>query len=134
MRYYKANIIDMKKCISVNTRHAIIDLGNYEGCLCNSSLNYINAHPETHEAMLVRRRCLDEGNIDGNHTPPDKPWHLRKKYGRIITFASVNCFASILTNEKSTLTKISFESSVCIGGYPETPDMKDLSIEKRFGI
>lgn len=84
--------------------------------------------------MFVRKRSLDERNIDGNHVSPDKPWNLREKNRRIITLSFIDRFPGIIADEKCILAEVSFELDICVRHYAKTPDMKNLGVEKGLRI
>ena len=84
--------------------------------------------------MFVRKRSLDERNIDGNHVSHDKPWNLREKNRRIITLSFINRFPGIIAYEKCILAEVSFELDIRIRCYAKTPNMKNLRVEKGFRI
>ncbi len=102
-------------------------------CL-DRSFHDVDADPQAHVAVLVGKRCLDEGDIEFDDALADQGRNLGKKQGRVVGKPLVDGIAGVVTDEKRIEPEIALEFFMGIGRHAQGPDMEDLGVEKCLGV
>ena len=75
--HQKIHVVDVDEALSHDPRHAWVDLGDDQigGAGCRHG--HVNRDAETHPAKVVDGGHLNQGDIEVELTPGEKPWDVR---------------------------------------------------------
>jgi hypothetical protein len=79
--------------------------------------------------VIVGRRSLDEGHVDGHKSPVEEVRDVRKKDWRIIGQSLIHGLSCVVRDEKRVVSKIPFEFFIRIRSETKGPHMEDFRIE-----
>jgi hypothetical protein len=122
-------IFHMDEAVTVDARHVSVHLSDYQRSLFRSGFDNVNAHPQTHVAVLIGRRGLDESHVNGHKSAVEEVWNVGEKDRSIIGQSLIHGFSGVVRDEKRVVSKIPFEFFICIGGNAKGPYMEDFGIE-----
>ena len=124
----------MNERVAVDPRHVAVDLDDDHAGLLRGGLDDVDADPEAHIAVLVRKGGLEQGDVHMLETPPEEARDLGEKDRRIIGKPLVDGLAGAVADEEGVVPEIGLEFLVGIGGHPEGPDMQNLRVEEGLGV
>ena len=130
----KVDIIDVNERVAVHPGHVRVDLGHDHAGHLGGGLHDIHADSETHVAVLIGKRGLDERHIHPVKAPAEEARHLGEKNWRVVGKPRVHGPAGAVADEEGVVPEIGLEFLVGIGGHPEGPHVRTSASKKALGF
>ena len=75
---------DVNEAVAVGAGHARVDLRDDEPCAFDRGERHVDRCAQRAEAMRVRRRHVDERDVDGNLSPSKKPGDIGQEHRNVL--------------------------------------------------
>ena len=86
------HVLNVNEPVSVHPGHVAVHLGDDQMGLLYRCLDDVHADPQAHVAVLVRRGSLDQGHLDGDHSPAEQFRHIGQKERSVVGHPPVDRF------------------------------------------
>ena len=126
------DILDVNETVAVNARHGFINLGNDNRGLFRCRFDDVHADTEAQITVIVRKRCLNQGNIDTDSTAIEQCRDIRQGNGCIVCRSLIDRISRVVSNEKGVMPEVTFEFDVGLGGDAKRINMNDFGIKESF--
>jgi hypothetical protein len=84
--------------------------------------------------MGIRRRSLDQRDVDGHQTPVYQIGNVRQENRGVVSHPPVNGFSGVVADKERVVAKIIFEFFIGVGSDPQGPYMDNFGIEKSLRV
>ncbi len=130
----KVHIVDVNERVAVHAGHVRVDLCHDHASDLGGGLHDVHAHPETHVAVLIGKRGLNERHIHPVEAAVEQARHLGEKDGRVVGQARVHGTAGAVADKEGVEAEIGLELLVGVGGHTQGPHAENLGVEKSLGV
>src|ERR1035437_307263 len=108
----------VQKGVPQRTRHLVVDFHDQVAGALRHRNRDIDAGAEAHVAVMIGRRALQQGHIDGQGAGPEQVFDLSQENGGVIGAALLNGLAYVGGNEQDVGAEVTFVLGQSVIGDP----------------
>jgi len=130
----EVDVRHVQEPVAVDARHLAVHLRDDQRGAPHGRRDDVHADAEVEEAVRVGERRLDEGDVHGDHPPPEQVGHLRQEDRGVVGKAGVHRCPRVVAHEEGVVAEVRLQALVGVGRDAQRPDLDDLGVEEGLGV
>ena len=101
----EVDLVDMDEAVAEGPRHRPVELDDDRPGGSDRGMHRLDRCPERAEAVLVRRRGIDEGHIERKRAGPKEARNIRQEHGHVVRSAVVHRHSCVWPDEQGAVAE-----------------------------
>ena len=99
---------DVQEGIAQGAGHLVVDFGDDDAGALRGAEGAVDAGAQAEVAVLVGRRSLDEGDVEGHFAGPEELLDFTEEDGGVVGASGGYCAAHVVAEEQAAVAEVAF--------------------------